>query len=84
MNEINGNFALRVAGVYMTAVGTLWNRTRLMPRWLTLITYILAFGFLVAVERFREARFIFPAWVLIVSVYSLILNYRSINQEPAP
>jgi hypothetical protein len=76
MNEIDGNFALRMAGVYMSAVGTLWNRTKLMPRWLTLTTYILAAGFLVAAERIREARFIFPTWVLVVSVYVLILNYR--------
>lgn len=76
MNEINGNFAVRMSGVYMSAVGTMWNRTKLMPRWLALMTYILAAGFLVAADRFREARLIFPAWVLVVSVYILILNYR--------
>jgi len=81
MNEINGNFALRMAGVYMSAVGTMWNRTKLMPRWLTLITYILAFGFMLAAERINEARFIFPAWVLVVSLYTLVLNYRSRHQD---
>ena len=81
MNEIIGNFALRMAGVYMLAIGTLWTRTGLMPRWLTLITYLLALGFLVAAQRIREARFIFPAWVLVVSVYTLILNYRSKHQD---
>jgi len=81
MNEINGNFALRMAGVYMSAVGTLWNRTKLMPRWMTLITYVLALGFLIAAERIKEARFIFPAWVLVVSIYTLILNYRSTHED---
>ena len=76
MTEINGNFSLRMAGVYMSAVGTIWSRTELMPRWLILLTYLLALGFLVAADRFREARFIFPAWVLIISIYILILNYR--------
>jgi hypothetical protein len=84
MNEINGNFALRMAGVYMSAVGTMWNRTKLMPRWLTLVTYILSFAFMLAAERINEARFIFPAWVLVVSVYTLVLNYRSRHQEGAP
>lgn len=83
MNEIHGNFALRMAGVYMSAVGTMWNRTKLMPRWLTLITYVLALGFLVAAERIQEARFIFPAWVLVVSIYTLVLNYRSTHEEEA-
>ena len=84
MNEINGNFALRMAGVYMSAVGTMWNRTKLMPRWLTLVTYILSFAFMLAAERIKEARLIFPAWVLVVSVYTLVLNYRSRHEEEAP
>ena len=77
MNEIIGNYTLRMAGIYMTAIGALWGRTGLMPRWLIMITYILAVGFIFAANRFREARFIFPTWVLVVSVYILILNYRS-------
>lgn len=76
MNEIIGNYGLRMAGVYMTAIGSLWARTHLMPRWLIVITYILATGFLVAAERIREARFIFPVWVFGVSVYVLVQNYR--------
>jgi len=83
MNEILGNFALRVAGLYMTAVGTLWYRTKLAPNWLITITYLLALGFLLAAERVREARYIFPLWVLAVSVYILILNYRSTHQDGA-
>jgi len=76
MNEIIGNFALRMAGVYMMAIGTLWTKTGLMPRWFTILTYVLALGFLVAAERIREARFIFPGWVFAVSVYVLVQNYR--------
>jgi hypothetical protein len=76
MNRIIGNYTLRVAGVYMTAIATLWTRSGIMPRWLTIITYVLALGFLVAASWAREARFIFPAWVFVVSVYILILNYR--------
>lgn len=83
MNEIIGNFALRMAGVYMTAIGTLWTRTGLMPRWFTIGTYILALGFLAAAERIREARFIFPAWVFAVSVYVLVLNYRGSYEQEA-
>jgi hypothetical protein len=76
MNQIIGNYALRMGGVYMTAIASLWARSGVMPRWLTIITYVLALGFLVAAGWAREARFIFPAWVFVVSVYILILNYR--------
>ena len=81
MNEIIGNYSLRMAGVYMTAINTLWSKTGLMPRWMTIITYILALGFLVAAERIREARFIFPVWVFVVSVYILILNFRRTHDQ---
>jgi hypothetical protein len=83
MNQIIGNYALRIAGVYMTAIATLWTRTGAMPRWLTIVTYILALGFLVAAGWAREARFIFPAWVFVVSVYILVLNYRRTHDREA-
>ena len=83
MNEIIGNYAMRMGGIYMTAIGALWGRTGLMPRWLIISTFILALGFIFAANRFREARFIFPTWVLVVSVYILILNYRSKHEEEA-
>lgn len=83
MNEIIGNYALRMAGVYMTAINALFSKTGLMPRWLSIINYILAMGFIFAAERFRESRYIFPAWVFVMSVYVLILNLRwTHDQEP--
>ena len=70
-----------MAGVYMSAINTLWTKTGLMPRWLTISTYILALGFLLAAERIREARYLFPAWVFLVSVYILFLNYRCTHDD---
>jgi len=65
----------------MTAIGTLWTKTGLMPRWFTILTYVLALGFLAAAERIREARFIFPGWVFVVSVYVLVTNYRRTHDQ---
>ena len=76
MNETMSNFTLRMAGVYMLSIGTLWTRTKVMPRWLIIITYILAFSFLFLAGLFHQARFIFPGWVFLVSVYVLITNRR--------
>ena len=82
MNEIIGNYLLRMSGIYMTAIGALWGRTCLMPRWLIISTYILALGYIFAANRFREARFIFPTWVLVVSIVILVLNFRrKLDQE---
>jgi hypothetical protein len=76
MNEISDNYVLRMAGVYMISINTLWARAEVMPRWLIIITYILALGFFLFAEMLLEARFLFPVWVFLISVYILILNYR--------
>jgi hypothetical protein len=76
MNEIIGNYALRMAGVYMLSIASLWTKTDVMPRWLTIVTFVVALGFLFFAGRVREARFIFPTWVFMVSAYILITNRR--------
>jgi hypothetical protein len=81
MNRIVGDYTLRMAGVYMMAIGTIWNRSGIMPRWLTVITYVLALGYLLAAGWAKEARFILPIWVFVVSVYILVLNYRRIREQ---
>ena len=74
MDELIGSFTLRMAAVYMMSIGSLWTRTKVMPRWLTIITFIVALGLLLFAGATREVRFIFPGWVLVVSVYVLITN----------
>ena len=76
MNEIMSSYALRMAGVYMFSIGTIWTRTGGMPRWLSIVTFLLALSFLLFAGAFKEARFLFPVWVFVVSVYILVLNYR--------
>ena len=79
-NEIIGNYFLRMAAVYMLSIGSLWTRTKAVSRWLSIVTYIVALAFLLFAGGLRWARFIFPAWVMLVSIYILILNYRH-NRE---
>jgi hypothetical protein len=76
MNQIIGNYFLRMAAVYMLSIGSLWTRTKVVPHWMVIGTDVVGVGFLLFAGRLREARFLFPAWVLVVSVYILILNYR--------
>lgn len=77
LNEILGDFALRMMGVYMTAIATIWRHTKLMPRWVLVITYSLAGAFIVFAAKVPEARYLFPSWVLLVSIYILIFTFRS-------
>ena len=76
MNEILGNYILRIAGVYMLSIGTIWTRAEVMPRWLTVLTYIVALAFLFFAGSIQVARYFFPGWVFLTSVYILIVNRR--------
>ena len=40
MNQIIGNYFLRMAAVYMLSIGSLWTRTDVVPRWLTILTFV--------------------------------------------
>jgi hypothetical protein len=80
-NLIIGDYFLRMAAVYMLSIGSLWTRTKAVPRWLSIVTYIVALAFLFFAGGLRWAQFIFPAWVLLVSVYILILNYRHTQEN---
>lgn len=65
-------YALRMAAVFMLSQATLWLRTRVMPRWIALLTYPLALVLLFIVGAAWWVILVFPAWVLLVSVYILI------------
>ena len=77
VDEILSNYILRVAGVYMSSIGSLLGKIKRGPRWLTTLTYILAIGFIIFAGQIRESRFLFPLWVLLVSFYILNLNFRN-------
>jgi hypothetical protein len=69
-------YAIRMAGVFMFSLGTLWMRTRVMPRAAVLITYGLALIVLVSVSFSWWLTLVFPAWVLGISIYILIETSR--------
>ncbi len=69
-------YALRMAGVFMISLGTIWLRTGVMHRGWALVTYALALVLLLSTSLSSWVPLIFPGWVLAVSVYVLILNLR--------
>ena len=65
-------FALRMAAVFMISLATVWLKTGLMPRWLVIVTYVLALGILLASDISMWITMAFPVWVLIVSALLLV------------
>ncbi len=74
MYKISNVYALRMAGVFMISLGTIWLRTGLMPRWVALITYLLASVLILVVNMSLWATLIFPVWVFMISVAKLVSN----------
>jgi hypothetical protein len=48
----------------------------LAPRWLVWVTYALALALLVVVNFSLWVTLIYPAWVLLISLYILWLRYK--------
>jgi hypothetical protein len=65
-------FAVRAAGMYMITTTGLARACGLMPRWLTLLSYLAAAFLLVSVTYHPSILMVFPAWVLVVSTLLLV------------
>lgn len=74
--QISNVFALRMAGIFLLSLGTLWLRTAALPKWVSLFTYAVAAVLLVVVSRSLWASLIFPAWAFAMSVFLLARSYR--------
>jgi hypothetical protein len=76
MFQLSNIYALRMAGVFMLSLGTIWLRTGLISRWLTLLTYLLAIGLLVILNLNLWLALIFSAWVVVISIEILRLKLK--------
>ena len=70
--KLSKTYALKMASVFMMSLATIWLRTGLMPRWLTVVTYISAITLIIGGDSSMWLTLAFPLWVLIVSVLFLV------------
>lgn len=76
MSQMFNIYALKMAAVFMVSLSTLWLRTGVVPRWLCFVSYAVALLMFVSLSLNLWMVLWFPAWVLCVSVYFLVLSYR--------
>lgn len=88
--KLSKTYALKMAAVFMMSLATIWLRTELMPRWLTIVTYVMALTLILAGETSMWLSLAFPFWVLIVSVLFLVRagafesGRRESHRDPDP
>jgi hypothetical protein len=76
VSQIFNVYALRMAAIFQISQATLWLRTGVMPKWMAMLTYAVAVVLLFVVTQSPWIVLVFPAWVLLVSVYILVVRLR--------
>ena len=74
--ELMNVYAMRMAAVFTFATTTILLRTGIAPRWLIVAGYASGVLLLVTVGFFAWIELVFPAWVLALSLYVLITEFR--------
>ena len=69
-------YAIKMAGVFMIMTSTLAIRTGFVARWIAILGYVLALLLLFGNYLFDFRMMVFPLWVLLISLYILIDNFR--------
>jgi hypothetical protein len=85
--ETMTNYGIRMAGVFMISTSSLFIRTQVIPRWLAWLGLGLAAIMILRIGYINRLGWIFlsfPLWVLLVSIYILIDNYRKKRERQTP
>jgi len=69
-------YSVRMSAVFMISLGTIWIKTAVMPRWLALFTYGSALVLMFSISYSTWITLLFPAWVMVISVYILFQSLR--------
>ncbi len=69
-------YAIKMAGVFMMVTSTLALRTGFLARWIAILGLVLALCLLFGSQLFDWGFAVFPAWVLLISVYILVDNFQ--------
>ncbi len=69
--HLSKTYGLRMAAVFMMSLTTIWLRTGLMPRWLVILSYVMAATLILGGDSTMWLTLAFPAWVLVVSLVML-------------
>ena len=72
-------YAMRMAAVFTLSVSTVGLRTSSIPRWVFYLGYLVALVLLVASGDREWTPFVFPAWVLLLSVVILVTRPKRVG-----
>jgi hypothetical protein len=74
-------FGMRMAAVFMFVTSSIGLRTGVLARWVSFIGFALALVLLLIITDFAWIALLFPGWVLLVSTWILIVDFRQARQQ---
>ena len=75
-------FGIRMAAVFMFATSTIGLRTAVLARWLSYVGFGFGLVLLLVITDFGWIALLVPCWVLLVSTWILIKDYRRRTSAP--
>ena len=81
--QVMNTYAIKMAGVFMISTSTISLRTRIVPRWMAFLGLALALMLVLSVGTIPWMLLVFPLWVLSISTYILIQNFRGVSRTAA-
>ena len=74
--QIIHSYMMKMAAVFMFSTSMVAIRTRIFPRWISVLGFVLA-GLLLLSFGYRHwVPLVFPLWVLLISIYMLMTNLQ--------
>lgn len=70
-------FATKMAGVFIISTCTIGLRTAIIPGWIAIIGYACALLLLLVIANWKWITLVFNLWMLLVSTYILLAEFRS-------
>lgn len=74
-------FGMRMAAVFIFVTSSIGLRTAVLSRWVSFIGYAIGLVLLLVITDFAWIALLFPCWVLLVSLWILIADFRQGRQR---
>jgi hypothetical protein len=69
-------FGMKMAAIFVFVTSTIGLRTAVFARWVSFVGFALGLLLLLVITDFAWIALVFPFWVLLVSMYILIADFR--------
>ena len=75
-HALMNTFGMKMAAIFMFVTSTIGLRTAVLARWVSLVGFGLGLTLLLVITDFAWIAMVLPFWVLLVSTYILITDFR--------